>query len=115
MYGTRNAGKSWEPLMRGLPQRDAYETVLRDAMVTDCLDPVGLYVGTRSGQLFVSRDEGKNWHRIAEGLPPILCVRNVFLADASAGQESAARKSSKQALPQSPKSRRASESRRRKA
>jgi len=75
IYRTRNAGGSWQPLMRGLPQKRAYETVLRDAMITDSLDPVGIYFGTRSGQLFGSNDEGKNWKRILGGLPGILCVR----------------------------------------
>ena len=76
IYRTRNAGASWEPLMRGLPQKRAYETVLRDAMTTDSFDPVGIYFGTRSGQLFGSNDEGKNWERILGGLPSILCVRS---------------------------------------
>lgn len=75
VYRTRNSGASWEPLMRGLPQKRAYETVLRDAMTTDTLDPAGIYFGTRSGQLFASRDEGKTWERILGGLPSILCVR----------------------------------------
>jgi len=75
VYRTRNAGSSWEPLMRGLPQKRAYETVLRDAMTVDSLDPVGIYMGTRSGQLFGSRDEGKNWHKILDGLPSVVCVR----------------------------------------
>jgi serine/threonine protein kinase len=83
VFRTRNAGASWEALSRGLPQKDAYETVLRDALVADGLSPVGLYVGTRSGQLFVSQDEGKNWHKIMEGLPPVLCLRNAFLQDTS--------------------------------
>jgi hypothetical protein len=75
VYRTRNAGGSWEPLMRGLPQKAAYETVLRDALATDTLDPTGIYFGTRSGQLFGSRDEGKSWERIVEGFPSIVCVR----------------------------------------
>jgi photosystem II stability/assembly factor-like uncharacterized protein len=87
VYRTRNAGRSWEPLSRGLPQKDAFETVLRDALVTDSLDPLGIYVGTRSGQLFVSNDEGKSWQRIAEGLPPILCIRNTLVQDASVSAE----------------------------
>jgi len=57
VYRTRNAGASWEPLMRGLPQKRAYETVLRDAMTADSLDPAGIYFGTRSGQLYGSTDE----------------------------------------------------------
>lgn len=83
VYRTRNAGASWEPLMRGLPQKDAYETVLRDALTADGYDPVGLYLGTRSGVLFGSRDEGKTWEKILQGLPSILCVRSVILEDAS--------------------------------
>ena len=81
VYRTRNAGASWEALMRGLPQKRAYETVLRDAMTTDLLDPVGIYLGTRSGQLFASNDEGKNWDRILGGLPSILCVRCAAVED----------------------------------
>jgi serine/threonine protein kinase len=83
VYRTRNGGSSWEPLMRGLPQKGAYETVLRDGLATDSLDPLGLYLGTRSGQLFSSRDEGKTWHRILEGLPPVLCIRNALIEDTS--------------------------------
>jgi hypothetical protein len=71
--------------MRGLPQKQAYETVLRDAMTTDSLDPVGIYFGTRSGQLFGSNDEGKNWNRILGGLPSILCVRCAVLEDEGLG------------------------------
>ena len=83
VYRTRNAGGSWEPLMRGLPQKGAYETVLRDALAADSLDPLGIYLGTRSGQLFGSRDEGKTWERILEGLPPVLCIRTALVEDAS--------------------------------
>ena len=85
VYRTRNAGASWEPLTRGLPQKGAYETVLRDAMTADSLDPVGIYFGTRSGQLFGSRDEGKSWQKLLEGLPAIVCVKTAFVEDASAG------------------------------
>jgi serine/threonine protein kinase len=76
VYRTRNGGASWEPLMRGLPQKKAYETVLRDAMTVDSFDPAGIYFGTRSGQIFGSRDEGKTWQKILEGLPSIVCVRS---------------------------------------
>ena len=75
VYRTRNAGNSWEPLSKGLPQKGAYETVVRDGMTADALDPAGIYFGTRSGQLFASSDEGKTWKRIAAGLPPIVCVK----------------------------------------
>jgi serine/threonine protein kinase len=75
IYRTRNAGGTWEPLSRGLPQRNAYETVLRDGMTADSFDPTGIYFGTRSGRLYGSRDDGKNWELILEGLPPIVCVQ----------------------------------------
>jgi len=81
VYRTRNAGGSWEALMRGLPQRRAYETVLRDAITADCLEPAGIYFGTRSGQLFASRDDGRTWQRILEGLPAIVCVRSAIVGE----------------------------------
>ncbi len=81
VYRTRNAGASWEPLQRGLPQKGAYETVLRDAMTADSFDPLGIYFGTRSGQLFGSRDEGRTWQKILEGLPSIVCVRSAVVED----------------------------------
>lgn len=79
VYRTRNAGASWEALSRGLPQKGAFETVLRDAITTDDGDPAGIYFGTRSGQLFSSRDGGRNWQKILEGFPSILCVRTASL------------------------------------
>jgi serine/threonine protein kinase/photosystem II stability/assembly factor-like uncharacterized protein len=75
VYRTRNAGESWEPLMRGLPQKGAYDTVLRDGFCADLLDPVGIYFGTRRGNVYFSADDGKNWKQIAEGLPPVVCVK----------------------------------------
>jgi serine/threonine protein kinase len=82
VYRTRTAGASWEPLMRGLPQKRAYETVLRDALTADSMDPAGIYFGTRSGQLFGSQDEGRTWQKILEGLPAVVCVRSaVFEGD----------------------------------
>ncbi len=85
VYRTRNGGASWEPLVRGLPQKRAYETVLRDAMTADSFDPAGIYFGTRSGQLFGSRDEGRTWQKILEGLPAVLCVRDAVVEDTSSG------------------------------
>jgi len=79
VYRTRNAGGSWESLECGLPQKGAYETVLRDGISTDSLDPAGIYFGTRSGKLFGSRDEGKDWKKILEGLPQIVCVKAVVI------------------------------------
>jgi hypothetical protein len=76
-------------MTQGLPQKDAFETVLRDALCTDTLPRAGVYFGTRSGKLFGSRDGGGRWGAIAEGLPPVLCVRAVVV---DAKRKPAARK-----------------------
>ena len=81
--------------MRGLPQKGAYETVLRDAMAADSLDPVGLYLGTRSGQIFGSRDEGRSWHKILEGLPSVVCLRTAVVEDESASLKPAPTKAAR--------------------
>jgi len=81
VYRTRNAGASWEALTRGLPQKGAYETVLRDGMTADSLDPVGIYFGARSGVLYGSVDEGKNWKKILDGLPPVVCVKHALVGE----------------------------------
>ena len=88
VYRTRNAGGSWEPLFRGLPQKRAYETVLRDSMTADTLDPAGIYFGTRSGELYGSADEGKNWKLILDGLPPIVCVKSAVIGEPRAARKS---------------------------
>jgi hypothetical protein len=75
VYRTRNAGGSWEALGAGMPQQDAYETVLRDGMTADALDPAGIYFGTRSGKLYASRDEGTSLRQILDRVPAITCVK----------------------------------------
>jgi photosystem II stability/assembly factor-like uncharacterized protein len=81
VYRTRDAGGSWEALTRGLPQSNALETVLRDAMSADTLNPAGVYFGTRSGQLWGSRDGGASWALAAGGLPPIVCVKAAVIGE----------------------------------
>jgi photosystem II stability/assembly factor-like uncharacterized protein len=80
VYKTTNAGKKWKPMSKGLPQEDAYETVLRDAMAVDSLDPAGVYFGTRNGKLFGSRDEGKSWSELADGLPAVVSVKAAYIS-----------------------------------
>ena len=80
VYRTRDAGGSWKPLSKGLPQEGAYETVLRDALDTDTADPAGVYFGTRSGKVFASADDGDSWALVAEGLPPVLAVKAAVVA-----------------------------------
>lgn len=82
VYRTRDAGESWTPLTEGLPQEDAYETVLRDALDTDSADPAGVYFGTRSGRLYASRDEGDSWSLVHDGLPPVVCVKAAVIGEA---------------------------------
>jgi photosystem II stability/assembly factor-like uncharacterized protein len=79
VWRTRDGGKAWEPLAKGLPQEDAYETVLRDALACDTLDPAGVYFGTRSGKLYGSSDGGASWRLLADGLPPIVCVKTAVV------------------------------------
>ncbi|MBI1799101.1 MAG: exo-alpha-sialidase [Candidatus Eisenbacteria bacterium] len=83
VYRTRDGGASWESLENGLPQKDAFETVLRDGMDVDRLNPAGVYFGTRSGQVWASPNGGHSWSAIAAGLPPVLCVRAVVVGDPS--------------------------------
>jgi photosystem II stability/assembly factor-like uncharacterized protein len=79
VYRTKNGGESWEPLTGGLPQQDAFETILRDNLKADTSDPTGLYFGTRSGKVFGSRDGGDSWTAIREGLPAITCVKTATI------------------------------------
>jgi len=79
VYRTKNAGESWEALTEGLPQEDAFETILRDSMKADANDPTGLYFGTRNGKLFGSNNGGDSWTAISEGLPAITCVKTATI------------------------------------
>jgi photosystem II stability/assembly factor-like uncharacterized protein len=71
---TRNGGKTWKLLTKGLPQENAFVLVLREAMDSDDRDPAGVYFGTSTGTLFHTRDGGDSWHVLAENLPPIYSV-----------------------------------------
>ncbi len=80
VYRTTDAGERWESISDGLPQRDAHATVLRDAFAADALAPVGLWFGTRTGQVYGSVDEGSTWQLAADLLPPVTCVKTAVLA-----------------------------------
>ena len=73
-YVTHDGGRSWKRLATGLPANQAWWTVKRQAMTADGEDPVGLYFGTTSGELWMSRDEGNRWAPIARHLPEIYAV-----------------------------------------
>jgi photosystem II stability/assembly factor-like uncharacterized protein len=74
VYRSRSGGNEWEALTDGLPQRDCYLNVLRDAMAVDSLDPCGVYFGTTGGQVYASPDGGDRWVPIVRDLPPVLSV-----------------------------------------
>ena len=69
---TKDGGRTWEPLRKGLPQEDAYDVVLRHA-----LDNRGdlLAFGSTTGNLYVSDDRGESWQTVANNLPPVYSVR----------------------------------------
>jgi photosystem II stability/assembly factor-like uncharacterized protein len=74
VYRSRTGGNDWEPLTEGLPQRDCYVNVLRDAMAVDSLDPCGVYFGTTGGQVYASADAGDSWTPIVRDLPAVLSI-----------------------------------------
>jgi photosystem II stability/assembly factor-like uncharacterized protein len=74
VYRSRKGGNEWEELTKGLPQRDCYVNVLRDAMSVDSLDPCGIYFGTTGGQVYASPNSGDSWEPIVRDLPAVLSV-----------------------------------------
>ena len=74
VYRSRSGGDEWEALTKGLPQRDCYVNILRDAMAVDSLDPCGLYFGTTGGQVYGSADGGDTWEPLVRDLPAVLSV-----------------------------------------
>jgi hypothetical protein len=74
VFRSRKGGNEWEPLENGLPQRDCYVNVLRDAMAVDSLEPCGIYFGTTGGQVYASADSGDHWSPIVRDLPAVVSV-----------------------------------------
>jgi hypothetical protein len=74
VYRSRSGGNEWQEMGRGLPERDCYVNVLRDAMSVDRLDACGIYFGTTGGQVYASPDGGENWQAIVHDLPAVLSV-----------------------------------------
>jgi len=74
VFRSRSGGNDWEALTSGLPQRDCYVNVLRDAMAVDSLDECGVYFGTTGGQVYASADGGDSWSPIVRDLPAVLSV-----------------------------------------
>jgi hypothetical protein len=74
VYRSRTGEGDWEALTKGLPQKDCYHNVLRDAMAVDQLDPCGIYFGTSGGQVYASNDAGDSWAAIVRDLSGVLSV-----------------------------------------
>jgi photosystem II stability/assembly factor-like uncharacterized protein len=74
VWRSKSGGNEWEPLGKGLPQKDCYVNVLRDAMAVDQLDKCGVYFGTTGGQVYCSPDGGDTWAPIVRDLPSVLSV-----------------------------------------
>jgi photosystem II stability/assembly factor-like uncharacterized protein len=74
VYRSKTGGNEWEALGKGLPDKDCYVNILRDAMAVDSLDKCGIYFGTTGGQVYASRDAGDNWAPIVRDLPAVLSV-----------------------------------------
>ena len=74
VWRTHDGGETWIRSGEGLPQHDAYIGVLREAMAVDRADPVGVYFGTSTGELYGSVDEGRTWSLVVDHLPPIWSV-----------------------------------------
>jgi len=81
VWRSTDRGTTWTALRNGLPQSNAHVGVLRDAMATDGLEPFGLYFGTSTGQLYASADEGREWRRVGDLLPPIHSVATALVED----------------------------------
>ena len=74
VYRSKSGGNEWEPLTKGLPQKDCFVNVYRDAMAVDTLNDCGVYFGTTGGQVYVSPNGGDSWQPIVENLPAVLSV-----------------------------------------
>jgi photosystem II stability/assembly factor-like uncharacterized protein len=75
VWRSENGGDSWQKLAQGLPKKESYFTVLRDALDIDELSSPALYFGTTTGQLWIGRDGGERWECLFDALPPIHCVK----------------------------------------
>jgi len=71
---SRTGGNEWEALTKGLPQKDCYVNILRDAMAVDSLEACGVYFGTTGGQVYGSADSGDTWNAIVRDLPAVYSV-----------------------------------------
>lgn len=79
VYRSVDGGKAWSDASAGLPESGFHTIVLRDGLTTDAADPAGVYLGTRSGEVWGSSDGGGSWNQLVSHLPDVLCVRAAVL------------------------------------
>ena len=79
VFRSRNGGKSWKALAKGLPQEEAFMGIYREGMAMDTSKPAGIYFGTNTGKIFASRDEGDSWSLLTDNLPPVFSVATAQL------------------------------------
>jgi hypothetical protein len=75
VWRSENGGRKWKRTTKGMPKKDAYYTVLRDAMDIDETKSPALYFGTTTGQVWIGRDGGEEWDCLFDSLPPVYCVK----------------------------------------
>lgn len=75
VFETRDGGGSWIARTDGLPQSETYLTILRQAFGPDGRQPMGMWFGATSGEVFGSADGGASWHVAARDLAPVFSVR----------------------------------------
>jgi hypothetical protein len=75
VWRSDNAGEKWQKLTDGLPKKDAWFTVLRDALEVDDGRSPSVWFGTTTGQLWRGRDGGDRFECVSTSLPPINCVK----------------------------------------
>lgn len=75
VWRSDNGGGAWTRLAQGLPEKESFFTVQRDAMDIDTFRSPALYFGTTTGQLWIGRSSGEQWSCLFDALPPIHCVK----------------------------------------
>jgi len=75
IWRSEDGGDSWRKLTKGLPKKQSYFTILRDAMTIDDLRTPALYFGTTTGQVWMGRDGGEEWECLFDSLPPVNVVK----------------------------------------
>lgn len=75
IWRSESAGHRWQRLTSGLPKKEAWFTVLRDALDLDDGRRPSVWFGTTTGQLWRGREGGESFECVSSALPPIYCVK----------------------------------------